>query len=224
VIVNPKLNVSIEAVEVGTIRLIPEEVKALVEDFDLPTIPTQSEEALARSVGDLYMRALYAVRSDITRLDGEHEQLQKALQDAYGRRVERLSARQNWLLEQLKRVWALLPKPRGKSKSHTLLMGRIGTRGTPDKWTVTDEKLLLEWARQKAPNIIRVREAVDHARLKQLCQTVGELPPGVSFVAGSENFYAATDNTEPGPLTNTIPTPSIRALQSVPHTEETSDA
>jgi hypothetical protein len=84
----------------------------------------------------------------------------------------------------------------------------------------------MEWARQHAPNLIRTKEVVDHARLKQLCQTVGELPPGVTFVAGTENFYAATPDmyTEPGPLTNTIATPTIRALQSVPITEETSDA
>lgn len=79
-------------------------------------------------------------------------------------------------------------------KSLSLPTGEVRTREVRGGFRVVDEAAVLEWARDYAPQAIRVRESLDKAALNAAIKATGEVPPGVE---PEPDRVSVTVSTEP---------------------------
>jgi hypothetical protein len=205
------------------LRLVPEDVQPLIAEFDLAVVPSPARgvlnEGVVRALGDQYLRALQAVREAQAHLDAEYAALVQSVAATKERRTATLALSESWVIEQLKLVFAALPLPPGKSKSHAFLMGRIGRREKPGRWVVTEAEVFLAWvnADDTRQAMRRVSQTPDVRELNLYGHTTGDTPPGTTYLEHETHFYAAP--VTPEPLTIPVVRPILTAS---PHTSEES--
>jgi hypothetical protein len=88
-------------------------------------------------------------------------------------------------------TWAraeLARNGRHKSKSIHLPGGTLSFRAERQKLLVTDDRLLMTWARTNLPTAIRVVESVSNSDLNRYLAETGEIADGTEFSDGGERF------------------------------------
>jgi hypothetical protein len=79
-----------------------------------------------------------------------------------------------------------------KKRSVDLPFGRAGFKVTPGRMEYKDEKSVVAWAKENAPDIVVVKESVPKPQLKAAIELTGEVPEGVEFIFGEDKFYVET--------------------------------
>lgn len=137
--------------------------------------------------------------ADLRRTVEENERVERA-------NIERIAARTEMLNEPLRkrieylegalRAWAEANRDAlltGKAKSRKLHHGQIGWRKTGGNVSVKDEAATLAWAKEHAPQVVRLSEAVVVAGVKRHFAQTGEVPPGCDVEPERDEFYAKPD-------------------------------
>lgn len=78
----------------------------------------------------------------------------------------------------------------GKKKSRILGNGSVGFRAVPERLSITDSVVLVGWAGQHAPELVRkeVKLSVPQAAAKEYFTSTGEIPEGCELVPASQKF------------------------------------
>lgn len=79
-----------------------------------------------------------------------------------------------------------------RRKSVNLPAGQVGFRKEPAKLNVADEKLVLAWAKARAPQCVETVPAHEKLRKSELAlvfKNTGEVPPGTDVTEEGERFF-----------------------------------
>ena len=168
-------------------------------DFDDEVAPpADADEA------DRRLRRLAKVRAEMAQI-GEHAQAQiERINEWHERRVEVLAKRAAWLEEGLE-MWhrAVLAEDPSR-KSISLPCGTLKSRAQQPAWEF-DEEVFCAWAKENAPDLVRVRLSIDRSAAKQEIVVLddgryitgtGEVVPGVTVTVRPPSFSIVTEEVE----------------------------
>jgi len=172
-------------------------------DFDTEVAPpADADEA------DRRLRRLAKVRAEMVQI-GEHAQAQiERINEWHARRVEVLAKRERWLEEGLEMWHRAVLADDPSRKTISLPCGTLKSRVQQPVWEFDDEAFIA-WAREHAPELVRVPEPkphVDKAAAKKTLRfeeqpgfdpTVftaeGEVVPGVTVQIRPPSFAIVTE-------------------------------
>lgn len=176
-------------------------------DWDAAPEPPQDADETNRRLRRL--AKVRAEQADVeARYQAETQRIQEwmatrmaPLEQWHARRVEVLANRERWLTEGLE-MWhraVLADDPARKTIS--LPCGTLKSRTQPPVWEF-DEAVFCVWAKEHAPDLVRVRLAPDRAAAKQEIVVLddgryitgtGEVVPGVTVTVRGPSFTVTTD-------------------------------
>jgi phage host-nuclease inhibitor protein Gam len=107
------------------------------------------------------------------------------LREAYCRKLAWLTLQYQPMLEEFARA----ETDGKKERSVRLLSGTVGFRRNPSSVEITDADALLAWAKENAPNAVKVVESVGKTPIKAHIEGTGEVVPGVEYTPPADRFY-----------------------------------
>lgn len=160
------------------------ELHTILSDIE----PQQTHFEVADDKGALWcVGKVFDANSRRAAIQAKYEEFKAKIDEWYQHEIYEVERTEEHMISLLQ-PWATREAAKQKGKHIDLPGARIGFRSLPAKTVVENDSDVIKWAKETAPQVVRVKEEVDKKELKKLLEQGVEVP-GAHIVGGGQRMY-----------------------------------